>query len=81
MYKMTILSKIKSHPDANNYFKELLFYNKPIERPIKRLKNIDPLFELPFYEPRNVRKIDQALKWYVMSYKVELIEKKIQLYN
>ena len=33
MYKMTILSKIKSHPDANKYFKELLFYNKPIERP------------------------------------------------
>ena len=81
MYKMAILSKIKSHSDVINYFKELPFYNKPIERPIKRLKNIDPLFELPFYEPLNVRKIDQALKWYVMSYKVELIEKKIQLYN
>ena len=39
---MTILSKIKSHPDANNYFKELPFYNKPIKRPIKRLKNLDP---------------------------------------
>ena len=25
------------------------FYNKPIERPIKRLKNIDPLVELPFF--------------------------------
>ena len=45
---MTILSKIKSHPDANNYFKELLFYNKSIEKPIKRLKNINPLLELPF---------------------------------
>ena len=48
MYKIAILSKIKSHSDAN-YFKELSFYNKPIERPIKRLKSIDPLVELPFY--------------------------------
>ena len=48
MYKMAILSKIKSHSDASNYFKELPFYNKPIERTIKRLKNIDPLVELPF---------------------------------
>ena len=50
MYKMVLLSKIKSHPDANNNFKELPFYNKPIERPIKRLKKIDSLVELPFYE-------------------------------
>ena len=47
---MAILSKIKSHPDANNYFKELPFYNKPIKRSTKCLKNIDPLVELPFYE-------------------------------
>ena len=72
---MTILSKIKSHPDTNNYFKELPFYNKPIERPIKRLKNIDPLDELPFYEQLNIIKIDQAFKGYAMSYKVEIIEK------
>ena len=37
MYKMTILSKIKSHSDAVDYFKELPFYNKPIKKPkIKR---------------------------------------------
>ena len=41
MYKMAILSEIKSHSDVINYFKELPFYNKPIERPVKRLKNID----------------------------------------
>ena len=58
MYKMAILSKIKSHSDANNYFKELPFYNKPIERPIKRLKNIDPLVELSFYEQLTITKID-----------------------
>ena len=30
MYKMAILSKIKSHSDVIDYFKELPFYNKPI---------------------------------------------------
>ena len=40
MYKMAILSKTKSHSDAINYFKEFPFYNKPIERPIKRLKTL-----------------------------------------
>ena len=76
MYKMAILSKIKSHSDVINYFKELPFYNKPIERPIKRLKNIDPLVELPFYEQLSVIKTDQAFKGYAMSYKVEIVEKK-----
>ena len=81
MYKIAILSKIKSHSDANNYFKELVFYNKPIERPIKCLKNLDPLVEHPFYEQLSIIKTDQAIKGYAMSYKVEIIEKKIQLYN
>ena len=40
MYKMAILSKNKSHSDVINYFKELPFDNKPIERPIKRLKTL-----------------------------------------
>ena len=46
MYKMTKLSKIKYHSDVINYFKEFPFRNKLIERPVKRLKNIDPLVEL-----------------------------------
>ena len=51
MYKMAVLSKIKPHSDAVDYFKELPFYNKPIEKPkAKRLKNIDQLAELSFYE-------------------------------
>ena len=74
MCKMTILANIKSHPDKNNSFNELPFYNKPIERPIKRLKNIDPLVELPFYEQLSVIKTDQAFKGYARSYKVEIIE-------
>ena len=82
MCKMAILSKIKSHSDAVDYFKELPFYNKPIKKPkVKHLKNIDRLAELPFYEQLSVIKTDQAFKGYAMSYKVEIIEKKIQLYN
>ena len=77
MYKMAILSKIKSHSDVINYFKELPFYNKPIERPVKCLKNIDPLVELPFFEQLCIIKTDYAFKGYAMSYNVEIIEKKI----
>ena len=74
---MAVLSKIKSHSDAVDYFKELPFYNKPIEKPkVKRLKNIDRLAELPFYEQLSVIKTDQAFRGYAMSYKVEIIEKK-----
>ena len=77
MYKMAVLSKIKSHSDAVDYFKELPFYNKPIKKPkVKRLKNIDRLAELPFYEQLSVIKTDQAFKGYAMPYKVEIIEKK-----
>ena len=74
---MTILSKIKPHSDSVDYFKELRFYNKPIEKPkVKRLKNIDRLAELPFYEQLSVIKTNQAFKGYSMSYKLEIIERK-----
>ena len=74
---MTVLKKIKSHPHVVGYFKELPFYNKHIEKPkIKRLKNIDLLSELPFYEELNVIKTNHAFRGYAMSYKVEIIEKK-----
>ena len=77
MYKMTVLSTIKSHSDAEGYFKELRFHNKPIKKPkVKRLKNIDRLAELPFYEQLGVIKTDQAFRGYAMSYKVEIIERK-----
>ena len=79
---MAVLSKNKSHSDVIDYFKELPFYNKPIKKPkVKRLKDIDQLIELPFYEQLDVIKTDQAFSGYAMSYKVEIIEKKIQLYN
>ena len=74
---MAVLSKIKSHSDAVNYFKELPFYNKPIKKPkIKRLKNIDQLAELPFFEQLSVIKTNHTFRGYAMSYKVEVIKKK-----
>ena len=67
---MTVLSKI-------DYFKELPFYNEPIENPkIKHLSDINFLAELPFYERLSVIKTDQAFSGYARSYKVEIVEKK-----
>ena len=74
MYKMKILSKIKPHSDEVDNFKELPFYNKPIK--VKRLKNIDRLAELSFYDQLNVIKTNQTFRGYAMSCKVEIVEKK-----
>ena len=77
MYKMAVLSKIKSHADAVDYFKELPFYNKLIKKPkVKRLKNIDRLTELPIYEQLSAIKTNQAFTGYAVSFKVEIIERK-----
>ena len=74
---MTVLKKVKYHPDVVYYFKELPFYNKHIKKPkIKHLKNIDLLSELPFYKELNVIKTNRAFKGYVISYKVELVQEK-----
>ena len=74
---MATLKKVKSHPDVVDYFKELPFHNKHIEKPnIKRLKNIDLLCKLPFYKELNVIKTNHAFRGYAMTYKVETIEKK-----
>ena len=71
---MTALKKVKSHPDAIEYFRELLFYNKHIKKPkIKLLKNIDLLSELPFYEELNVIKTNHAFRRYAVSYNVEIL--------
>ena len=73
---MAVLSKIKFHSDVVDYFKELPFYNKPIKKPkVNRLKNIDQLIKLSFYERLDVIKPDQAFSSYAMSYKVEIVEK------
>ena len=67
---MTILSNI-NNINRVNYFKELPFYNKPIEKP-----KIKSLTEQPFYERLNIIKTNQAFRGYAMSYKVEIVEKK-----
>ena len=65
---MVTMKKVKSHPDIVNYFKEIPFYNKHIEKLIiKHLENIDLL---PFYEALNVMKTNHACKGYAKSYKV-----------
>ena len=48
-----------------------------IEKPkIKRLKNIDLLAELPFYDQLNIIKTDEGFSGYAASYKVEIFDKK-----
>ena len=60
-----------------DYFKELPFYNAYIDKPIiKRLKNIDLLAELSFYNQLNIIRTDHAFSGYAMSYKVEIVDKK-----
>ena len=74
---MAAQKKIKSYPDVVECFKEFPFSNKFIEKSrLKRLKNIDFLSVLPFYEELNVIKTNHAFRGYAMSYKVEIIEKK-----
>ena len=74
MYKMALMSKMKSHSDIINYFKELPFYKKIIKKTkLKRLKNIDPLIELPFHEQLDVIKTDQAFSGDAISYKLEIV--------
>ena len=64
---MAVLSKIKSHSDAVDYFDKLPFYNKSIKKPnVKRLKNIDQLAEFPFYEQLSLIKTNQAFRGYAM---------------
>ena len=70
---MAMFSEI-THSNAVNYFKELLFYNKPIEKPeIKRLKNIDQLAELPFFKKLNIIKTNQAFSRYTLTNKVKIV--------
>ena len=56
---------------------ELPFYNVLIKKPrVKRVKNIDLLHELPFYDELSSVKISEAIKRYARSYKVEIIDSK-----
>ena len=68
MYKIGSIAKNKSYSDAVDYFRELPFYNKSIQKPkVKPFKNIDQLAELPFYEQLSVIKTNQVFRGYAMS--------------
>ena len=74
---ITIKTKIKSRPDVVDYFKEIPFYNKPIEkRKIKRLKTLIYFLNFLFYEELKIIKINHAFRGHEISYKVEIIELK-----
>ena len=79
---MTTSKKVKPHPNASEYFKELSCYDKHIDlgsKPkIKFIRNIDLFSELPFYEQMNVIKTNHAITGYAISCKVKIIRKKIE---
>ena len=85
---MAVLSKIKSYPSAVDYFKDLPFYNKLIEKPKHRssiinhrLKNIDQLAELPFFEQLSVIKQIKRLEGMQCRAKLKQLKEKIQFYK
>ena len=62
-YQDSLFKILSSLSDAVDYFKELPFYNKPIEKPkVKRLKNVDRLVELPIYKQLSVIKTNEAFE-------------------
>ena len=66
-----------THPWVKDYFKEIRFYNRSIEKPkIKRLKNIYLSAELPFFERLSIIKTNQTFSEYAMFYKVKIVGRK-----
>ena len=63
--------------EAERLFQELPLYNVLIEKlHIRRVRNIDLLHELPFYDELSIVKISQAFRRYARSYKIEIIDSK-----
>ena len=73
------------HKPCKNYFwngketKELFqilpFYNVLIEKPeIKKLSNVELLYELPFYNELSITEVSRTFKRYARSYNVEIID-------
>ena len=76
MYKKAVPLNI-THPSVKNYFKEIPFYNTPLEKPkIKRLKNIDLSAKLPFFEKLSIIKSNQSFSGHAISYKIEIVKRK-----
>ena len=63
--------------EAKRLFQELPFYNVLIEKPcIKRLRNIDLLHELSFYDELSFYRITEVFKRYARSYGFEIVDSK-----
>ena len=61
-------------------FQKHPFYNVFIEKPpIKRLKNINLLHVLLFYDKLSIEKISEAFKRYARTYKIDLNDSLVQL--
>ena len=75
---MTAFKKVKSHPDVVDILKSFCFITSTLKNQKLNIKYI-LLSKLPLYKELNVVKANHAFKGYAMSYKVEVIEKKVQL--
>ena len=63
--------------EVKGLFQELLLYYVLIEKPrIKRIKNIDLLHELPFYDESSIGNISESFKRHARSFKVEIVGSK-----
>ena len=70
-------NEIWNKKEAKNLYQILSFYNVLIEKPkIKHLSNIELLHELPFYDELSVVEKSKAIKIYVRSDKIEIIDSK-----
>ena len=66
--------------EAKQFFQRLPFYDMFVEKPrIKRIRNINLLHKLPFYDELNILKISKAVKRYARSYKTEILHLKVPL--
>ena len=63
--------------DESEIFKILPFYDTYIERPkIKKLRNVQLMKELPFYDELSIAENKTAFNGYGRSYKIEIVDKK-----
>ena len=63
--------------DANKIFNIIPFYNTYIDKPkVKKLKNVQLLKELPFYDNLDIIKNKTAFSGYGRSYKIQIVNKK-----
>ena len=61
--------------EAKTLFQTLPFYNALTQKPdIKKLSNVELLYELLFYDELSITEVSKAIKRYAMKYKVEIVD-------